>query len=43
MEVMGYVEARTGSRIRDMQVQHHDKSRDSDPMDVDSLAKRRYM
>ena len=38
MEVLSYIESRTGSRMTETKVQKHDKTRD-DPMDVDSMVK----
>ena len=40
-EVVAYLEARTGTRMRETRVTKHDATRDRDAMDVDSLTRRR--
>ena len=37
-EVVGYVETRVGSKLKDAKVQHHDQRRD-DPMEIDGVGK----
>ena len=38
-EVIRYVEAKAGAKVKDVKIQQHDKTRDGDPMDVDALMK----